>query len=258
MLNQSAASMNLEPVETLESLPPELLGPILQQLPVPQIVQICHLSSSLSRFCRDWTLWATLANRDFRFPRALFRQTFLTNPGQRYRQIQEYYAYPYDYLSRAAKQGRLEVVRYLLQRSHQQYDADIANVKAQGYGPDFVEWFVNDRHNRLNDALNQAAKAGQRQVVNALFEAGADDFDILRYPAYQGNLAWVCQLIQAGATGLTELNWALEMAAQAGHLNVVQELIKAGANNVDTALQLARQFHRHSVIQYLQSLSPVE
>jgi hypothetical protein len=258
MSNQPAAQMNLEDVGTLESLPPELLGQILRSLPVPQIIQICHVSLYLSDFCRDWNLWADLARREFQFPRALFDQTFLKNPGQRYRQIQDYYDYPYDYLPQAAEQGRLEVVRYLLQRSRQQYDADIARVKAQGYGPDFVEWFVNDRRDRLNRALNLAAKAGQRQIVDELFKAGATDVDILRYPAYQGNLDWVRHLIKAGATGLTELNWALEMAAQTGHLDVVQELIKAGANNLGKALAVAQRFGQQSVIQYLESFHHAE
>lgn len=246
--------MNLDDVKMLESLQPELLAPILHQLAVPQIIRICHLSSYLSQFCRDWNLWAYLAQRDFQFPRSLFPQTFLGNPSQRYRQIQDYHDNPNDYLLRAAEQGRLEVVRYLLQRSLERYNADIASVKAQGYGPEFVEWFVNDRHGRLNRALNRAAKAGHRQVAEELFKAGADDFDILRYPAYQGDLEWVRDLIQAGATGLTELNWALEMAAQAGHLDVVYELIKAGANNLEEALRVARRYNQHAIIKYLESL----
>jgi hypothetical protein len=42
----------------LESLPPEIVTPILLQLDIFSISYLCRVSTYLSSFCRNWNFWA--------------------------------------------------------------------------------------------------------------------------------------------------------------------------------------------------------
>lgn len=76
-------------VDYLESLPDELLLPLLEKIPLSELSRLCRVSTRISGLCRDWTLWTHRAVRELHVSPAQFRQTTLTDPRQRYRQIQQ-------------------------------------------------------------------------------------------------------------------------------------------------------------------------
>jgi ankyrin repeat protein len=205
----------------LESLPPEVIILVLQDLPVSDILSVCGSSNYLSSFCQDWDLWAEKASHEFNFPRDQFTQTYLRVPIQRYQQIRAYHNRPGMFLIRAARSGNLQVIEYLL---------DI--------GADDARPTIDAR--QILDAIDVAAETGNVAVLRRLLEA----FD-LPQPDAEGNYdeekldEWL-EWAQNGALffdNLDELlDYALRLAARHNHVEAVQELIEAGAHDYGFAL----------------------
>jgi hypothetical protein len=107
--------MNLDPDPAyLNTLPPEVILKIIQDLPAREITSLCQSSQYLNSFCSDWNLWEKKAFADFAFPRNLFKQTTLQLPFQRYLQVRAYSYNPDQYLVAAARSGQTQLVDYLL------------------------------------------------------------------------------------------------------------------------------------------------
>jgi ankyrin repeat protein len=121
----------------------------------------------------------------------------------------------------AAKDGRLEVVKILINRGADQ----------------------------LSSALEVAALSSHSEIIRFLVEKGAKNKDTaLSYSAKLGNLEIVKFLVEKGAKELEE---ALNHAAQRGHLEIVKFLWGNGAKDLHMALQLAAENGQLEVVKFL-------
>jgi ankyrin repeat protein len=266
--------MNQPPdVSYLESLPLELLYPILLGLKFTDVLQLCQVSSKLTWICRDWVFWTDKAWHDYKFPRDRFDKTQLTDPRERYYQIRRYYPYPdrYRYLIRAAELGDLGFVQDLINTGvitkRSDLDWPLSGAARTGH-LDIVQYLVGLGVPDVNWALSNAAQQDHLDIVRYLVENGATGLNpALEQAAGQGHVDIIAYLIDAGATSL---NSALRAAAWTCHLEAVKYLIQRGANEIGLVLNAARAnlYPRaikpqdinecHAIIRYLESLIHAE
>lgn len=139
------------------------------------------------------------------------------NPGHQYRQIVDYNrGMAYQVLEMAAKDGNLELIRYLLSR--------------------------RDWSSQLNDALHEDAKHGHLDIVRELIQAGARKLDralLVAVSCGKASVQLVQELISAGAE---DLDNALFHASCFSQAEVVHCLIQASATNLDASLIEAAKF----------------
>lgn len=166
----------------LESLPDELLLPILQEVPIQNLGRLCRVSRRLAGLCQDWTFWANRAARDFHFPRERFRQTTLTDPRQRYLQLEPIWKNPTEAAAEAAARGQvhrldeaLEALEYL---SPEKINVDdLLATAARNNRVNVLQYLTDYAENHLNWevdlqwALDNAETAGHLPAYEFLEQA---------------------------------------------------------------------------------------
>jgi ankyrin repeat protein len=131
-------------------------------------------------------------------------------------------------LSRAAGDGYLEFVRYLLDEHERKIMSPI--------DPDQVVPLVlwSPVHPDIDEALTEAAEHGHVEIVEVLLDAGANisyyHCEALRWASAHGNIQTVRLLVDRGADLSINDCQSLHWAAQDGHLDVVEFLLKRGAD----------------------------
>jgi ankyrin repeat protein len=193
-----------------------------------------------------------------------------------------------DALSAVAKSGDIELARLLLDldvdiNATQQFELSALAEAALAGNLDMVRLFLGYGANDRSGALLEAVSASHITVVRLLIRAGADvnfrhkstnywhDCSILEEAAIQGNQEITRLLLDSGAhvevieetdhstTRTSTRTTALQYAAIHGHLSVVHELVRRGADvnapawsdKQRTALEGAAEHGRLDTVQFL-------
>lgn len=188
----------------------------------------------------------------------------------------------YPALSIAAREGRLDVVKWLVREGraslYENNDGHTPLLEAAENGHiNVAEWLLREggatttERNFWGDtALFVAIKKDQLQMVQWLLrerwfvitETDGSSYQALSKAAHRGNLEMMQLLLQEGGAAISDRSndgtTVLLIAAAGGYLAMVQWLLgKGGAtitektNYGDTALLLAAQFGKLSVVQWL-------
>jgi ankyrin repeat protein len=243
-------------VANLESLPPELVIPIMLKLSVNDIRRLCRVSRYLSSFCQDWRFWAEKAFQEFNFPPELFSQTPLTNPGERYQQIQDYKLTPNDFIEDAADHGSLELVEFLVKAGATKLDDALIEAVEHGH-LNIVKYLIDVGADNYDSALEWAARFGQLDIVKFLVQNTPAHVGLGLDPAVdRGHLDVVRYLVDQAGYNLSpdSLDEMLLIAVRAGHLEIAQFLVDQGATDLDDALQAASANNRLVIVRWLRSI----
>ena len=159
----------------------------------------------------------------------------------------------------AASQGKLEVVRYLIDLGADiRYGLIITSCKCGHLN--VAKYLVNsgaDIH-VLNEApLKWACEKGYLEIVKFLISRGATIKDSLSHASMGGHVDIIKYLLEKGADLHYGDEEALRFAAHEGHFEVVKFLIEAGANihaRDDSSLTEASAEGHFEVVKYLVSV----
>jgi hypothetical protein len=89
----------------------------------------------------------------------------------------------------------------------------------------------------LNAQALQAAKDGDKQLIDQLIQQGADNFDWMAFAAAEGgHQQLVDEMIQRGAK---DLNGIATEAAHAGHIQIIEQMLALGANDFNSIAAIA-------------------
>lgn len=89
----------------------------------------------------------------------------------------------------------------------------------------------------LNWLIYSAIKGGNINIVNAIIDAGADDFESgLITSTFKGKSNLIFRFIELGARNFDD---GLEVASSSGNLHLVRKFIELGARDYNTALKVA-------------------
>jgi hypothetical protein len=259
-MNPSPVRMDvndINDVKTLNSLPPEVITPILLQLPLPDLQRVCQASTYLRSFCQSWDFWADRAAQDFGFPRNLFTYTIkeTPNPRQHYYEIPKYIRNPNSFLVEAARHNYPELIRYLIQEGKPNYDllrTALYEAAKNGHS-DAVQELIKARtgiwvNAKEENPLQIAIKNRYGNIVGILIQAATNHQEALDAALYfaagYGQESMVRSLLQVGAD---DLNRALMAAVTTGHVHIAELLINAGAEDLnDLLIQAAYNGNLHA------------
>ena len=107
----------------------------------------------------------------------------------------------------------------------------------------------------MNLALEQAIAAGHMDLAVSLilFYEGEDEYDLdtaLDIAARDNHVEIVKYLLALHANP----NFGLLSAAENGYLDIVKLLVESGAEDLDSALELALHYRHKDVAEYLESI----
>jgi hypothetical protein len=267
-LNFLTEKMSSTPLDVnyLQSLPDELLLPILQTLPFQDLGRLCRVSTRLAGLCRDWNFWADRAKQEFNVSRENFFNTTLNinSPQERYvevKQIHQAQQAQHDALVAVTTGNHrklLDVLDHLdpwvtnLSEFITELLA-IAAMRGDTYAMPTLLRYVEERLDwnvDLQPALDNAETTGHRPIYDILVREQEDQLNyLLKQAARNGDIEKVTTLIRHGAT---DLNGAL--LAGICSVDLVESLIRAGANNLEEALDRAQKEGCEDVIDYLESI----
>lgn len=135
-------------------------------------------------------------------------------------------------LAEAAFRGHSTIVRQLLEHGADVNVNAALSRAAQIGNEDLVELLLSHGAHISNSALSAVAKNGHVGTAQKLLNAGAKaNPDVFVQGLWGGSLERVQLLIRngAGVNSTVEAGSALEIAAEAGNVAIVQELLKSGA-----------------------------
>jgi ankyrin repeat protein len=236
----------------LESLPLELLFPIMIQLSPTDLRHLSQTSSYFAQLLCEWNFWADKAHHDFQFPRSLFRQTDLHHPGVRYYEIKDHYPDWEWLLGEAARYGNPDAVKVAMSLGAKDLDGALY-VAAKSNQLDLIQWLQRHGANVNYYAIVVAAEHGHQNIVNYLINYLIDprQLSIALYRAtLNGRSKIVTDLLRYGAT---ELEDSLQIAANSGYRDIVTTLVNHGARTINAALMRAAQQGHLDIVRYLVS-----
>jgi hypothetical protein len=258
---RSVPASTLTNVDYLNSLPDELLLPILQTLPLQDLGRLCRVSNRLTDLCRDWNFWADRARREFNVPRNEFRKTTLMSPQERYVEVEQIYQ---------ARQAEKEAADAVTAGNHNQlltalqhlsprftnlseFITELLAIAAKRGDVSSLGSLIDFAQERLNwnvdlqPALDNAETTGNYPVYEVLERQQQDQLNhFLHQAARNGDIRRAESLIRSGAT---DLNGALLEGICS--LPMVMYLIDEGANNLGEAFDRAKDAGCDDVIKYL-------
>jgi hypothetical protein len=197
----------------LDDLPLELLITIFSELPARQIIDLCQLSRYLNTINHDWKFWRDKACRDFNYPPTIFDQTSIEHPVQRYYQITKYQG--------PLKQAMVMAIRY-------DNVADLKHMSDQDPHPVTSGY----RKSHLSVALARGHLPMIEYVLNETINLRSWTY---RYESLKQDI----------------VDSSLVLAAEHGHLHVIEYLIKLGVTKIDPPLRAAAKNGHVSIVAYL-------
>lgn len=210
-------------------LPVELIVEIVLHLSSADICQVCQVSSQLAPFRWDWKVWSMKAWHKFTFPLDLFRSTHLTDPRQRYWLVKRYCQNPNVTLNDVIG-SRLECTD-----TDPRFKWDPATPEDRAYQDRLFRFLVGRGAHGCNfSPLVWASEQGDPKLIDQIMINFSPDY------------------------GVIHLNAALCGAAEGGHLEIVQDLVRRGATHLKAALDRAIHSNHLPVIQYLVSEGPAD
>ena len=159
----------------------------------------------------------------------------------------------------AAKIGNMEIVKELLDFGAKDFDFAFYTACMEGYW-DIAQKFIEEGANNFDIALSYAAIGGQLDIVKELINLGAKDINGALVSACEGNhIELVKYFIENGANVNTktyiepyryyegtERKYPITAATD---INIINELINAGATNLNEAIIYnAKQTNRIDII----------
>ena len=159
----------------------------------------------------------------------------------------------------AAKIGNMEIVKELLDFGAKDFDFAFYTACMEGYW-DIAQKFIENGANNFDIALSYAAIGGQLDIVKELIDLGAKDINGALVSACEGNhIELVKYFIENGANVNTktyiepyryyegtERKYPITAATD---INIINELINAGATNLNEAIIYnAKQTNRIDII----------
>jgi hypothetical protein len=173
---------------SIETLPYELLLPILLDLSSIDIERLGQAVPQLTWIYHDWDFWATKAQHDFALPREMFMDSYhleAAYPRHRYLQIQGYQQCLNDKLLSAINQNRAPWVKYFIDRGATNLNQSLEWVC--GRSPQIGELILSHPLLDLNRVLEIAAAHGRLYLVKDLFNRGATSLYYARTNALLNN-----------------------------------------------------------------------
>lgn len=149
----------------------------------------------------------------------------------------------------AAKKGHVDMVKFFLLLSDRtRYRA--FRGAARGGQLDLVKFFIENGMGGkvgLNLILYDAARGGHEELIDFLLESGADEVDVIAPEAADGGHF---ELVKKYLTS-ENLDETLRVATQGGYLDLVQWLLKQGADDIQGAMEIAVRSKRPYMINFL-------
>lgn len=222
-------TLYLQQINMFESLPPNVVRQMVQDMPYEQIVNLCLTSQRLNEvLCRNDLFWLNMVHRDYPY---LTREDMLPHKGDSWK---EYYMKLH---SAGTKEAKIVVFEGILENR-----LDLVKV---GYNAG-----ISSRD--LNINLEVAASNGRTDIVKYLVEHGADVLFSseapVRIAAYNGHLDTVKYLVEHGVGNFIE---ALVMAAKQNHFEIVKYLVDQG---VPITPYIIDEVHDLRMLDYLSQL----
>jgi hypothetical protein len=153
-----------------------------------------------------------------------------------------------DCLNNAARYGNLEVVRYLSTRPWDQRELDEAASSAgEGGYTEIINILLNLGASPTAVGVG-AATRGRTTLVLDMLAKGADGEEILPYAAENGHISLVRTLLNRHIVPQDE---AIEKAARAGYLEIVQLLTPLTQGSLTEAANEATVGNRLEIVKYL-------
>ena len=259
---------NPDDINYLQSLPYDVLEPILYDLSFHDLLKLCRVSKYFRLFCNDWDFWAYKAEFMYGFPHQFFENTDEPDPRQRFREIETNRRDPNtdSKIDKVMRENRLDVIKDLIIRGYKVI-----------YNPIFTASMLGQFE--TVKYLFDAADVGlippptQDDIDYSLGITALDDrLDLLEYIFSKGisNKPWVFQgaVRQAARHGQRKaldyllslkrkvnLNDALDGAASSNQIEMMKYLISLGATDLNHALRTAAHYGIQSLdaFQYLRS-----
>ena len=123
---------------------PDIIRMIFLELDYPDILSLCATSKQFYQYYNSSLLWSQKAEKDFDFPRQWFNLGKSMTPIKRYEKIWDYIYNPNEYLIKAAREGDLDLVKWLV--DHGATFLNHAMLAAEAYGHRLVaNWLLEYR-----------------------------------------------------------------------------------------------------------------
>lgn len=262
--------------DVISSLPPEVLFQIAVDLPTRDVIRLCQTSKAFNQqLCQDNFFWRTLYQRDIskqRFPEPIQRQESRTRQLQQlgnpdYRQVYRHIArqidldHPdWDQVEHAIRAGyEIPLHRAFDQHPNlprRQRNRLLVLAVRAGYR-DMIDFLLHHGADDYNQALLAAIRDEDPDLVQFFLRLGANNYlDALNTAALVGNLDQVRQFLdllrsnQENWLGAGQLAWATFAAASENHVDVVDELLRQGAD-INIALQGAANGNHPVLVKWL-------
>lgn len=233
---------------TLQSLPPEILTKIWDEVDSKDLVSLSRVAKWCHPIC--WEAWANRSQREFKFPQKLFRQVELlldyeefpgfpidlniSNPYLHYLRVRRCNSDLDMVLCHSCRKQLPpdpELIGYLISRGARSYSSSLQRAAYQGH-LETVKLLIDSGARDFNSALGSAAFRGHLEIVELLVSLGAEDRSYpVKSAACGGHLDIVKFLMKLGRISEADLNDALQKAAYSGHVDIVDHLLSYGLSD---------------------------
>ena len=105
------------------------------------------------------------------------------------------------------------------------------------------------KRGKWNNALYEACKIGNKEIVEMMIEKGANDWNRgLEFACKGGNKEIVEMVIEKGAD---DWNWGLCCACEVGNKEIVEIMIEKGADNLNEGLRSACEVGNKEIVELM-------
>ena len=148
----------------------------------------------------------------------------------------------------AAKNGRLDIVKYIVEKGEKISDSNAVEIAAESGNLNLVKYLVDEISAKISDySVENAASNGHFDIVKYLVEKGAKISDrSVENAARYGHFDIVKYLVEKGAKISDSA-----IAVSIGHLDIVKYLVEKGAKISDYSVEIAAFDGRLDIVKYL-------